>query len=259
VQASETTVGILEAKTLVPLATVPDLGRPVSATKAGFWAVSADRRALQHWDEKQRAVTATLAHRPDPLFSALVAPDGTAMLCRANGTLEIANGENVREIALRQQRSWGMVAAREGDRVWLLTNHPRLESRSLPSGTLLWSVDLPSVAGGIHWLAMRGLLVLAYDNGDLEVRQAGDGAFVRRMPSGSSSAQSVSADDTEGRLIVVGMEGSVHVIAVDSGQHLASIGVAQGPVHTATITAGGDWIAVLNRAGLLVSFRMQRP
>ncbi|MDP3070151.1 MAG: WD40 repeat domain-containing serine/threonine protein kinase [Opitutaceae bacterium] len=69
VPSEETTVAILDAKTLAILDAAPRLRRPISATPIGFWAVSEDALALSHWDTSTRAVTKSLARSSQPVHA----------------------------------------------------------------------------------------------------------------------------------------------------------------------------------------------
>ena len=155
-------------------------------------------------------------------------------------------------MAGKHEYLWSLTLDSDGARLWTVGNERRVECRSVPDGTVVWSIPLPAVAGSLCVIPKTQTLAVALENGDLQIHDANSGALLRRVPSGSAAIQSITATPDGLRLIGGGVEGDLHVIDAASGSYLASIPVRDvAPLHHVTMRNDGTTVAALGKSGLL--------
>lgn len=160
------------------------------------------------------------------------------------GRLLAIEGGMLRVIGNGFERTFYMVMAPDGARLWTTDINRRLRCLAWPSGVELWSKTLPSVAPGFVFDAEANQLTLALENGDLAVLAGGDGGAVTRMYSGSAAPQSLVRSNSARRVIVGGIEGRLHFLDLTSGDLYHSHSLSR-PMRIHAVEAAPDGSAVL--------------
>lgn len=166
-----------------------------------------------------------------------------------------ANGQSVRS---GLQRYFYMQLDAAGQRLWITATTRELICLSWPDGRELWRQILPAVAPLFVLLPGQQQLVVALENGSLEVRDAASGAVVRQVDSGSGAPQALALNPDGSRLFVGGVEGDIHCFATDDWRYLHALPLDGNPrLHTLSCAPDGRTLAALTKTGVLHLVRTQ--
>ncbi|MGH7947121.1 MAG: hypothetical protein ACREF9_19265, partial [Opitutaceae bacterium] len=234
----------------------------IGRSHQSIWGVSADGLALVRWEHDRQEHTEEVARAATTITNGALAENGQRLcFTRASGelcTLELDGSGTIHTAAAKHEYLWSLTLDREARRLWTVNNHRRVECRSIPDGTIIWSTPAPAVTTDLRSIPHSQTLAVALENGDIQIHDASTGALLRAIPSGSSAIQSIVATSDGRRLVGGGIEGDLHVIDIESGTYLASIAVgAVGPIHNVRIADTTGSIAVLGKSGLLRMVRTQ--
>lgn len=244
----------LELTNLQPAGPASRLQFPVGLTPGGLLGV-APGGGLSLLEASGGAPRPLVEPAASPVRMAVATPDGrqSAELDQA-GDLH-ANGRVIRS---GMQRYFTLRLDEAGARLWLTATTRELICLSWPDGKELWRQLLPAVAPHFLQLPGRDQLVVALENGSLELRDASTGALVRQWDSGSAAPQALAFNPDGTRLFVGGLEGDIHCFTTDGWRNLHAL--ALGPnqrLHVLACSPDGRTLAALTKTGILHVVRTQ--
>ncbi len=190
-----------------------------------------------------------------PVRIAVATPDGrqTAQLDQT-GDLRVAG----RVIRGGLQRCFAMQLDPAGHRLWLTATNRELFCLSWPDGKELWKQTLPAIAPHFLLLPDERQLVVALENGNLEVRDSRTGALVRQLDSGSAAPQALSLTPNGTRLLVGGIEGDIHCFATADWRYLHALPLGSSQrLHLLACSPDGRTLVALTKTGVLHVVRTQ--
>jgi hypothetical protein len=246
--------GWLDVATLQPSGPVLGLQFPVALTPHGLLGIApgAGLSSIGPGGEI-RPVADTPA--PSPVRMAVTTPDGRhfAELDQA-GDLR-AGGELVRS---GLQRHFALQLDPAGRRLWSTATTRELVCLSWPDGREIWRQVLPAIAPHFLLLPDRRHLVIALENGGLEVRDAASGAVIRQLDSGSGAPQALALNPDGSRLFVGGLEGDIHCFSTSDWRYLHALRLgASQRLHMLACSPDGRTLVALTKTGVLHVVRTQ--
>ena len=238
----------LDAATLQPTGNVTDMLYPVALTPNGLLGVATDAGLLLT-DAGNGALRERQEKAPPSIRMAATTPDGERVaVVDQVGDLRAA-GRIVRQ---GLQRNYVLLFDRAGRRLWTTATNHELLCLSWPDGRELWKQTLPAIAPDIQLQPDQELLVVALENGTLEVREAATGALVRMLDSGSAAPQALAFSPDGTRLFVGGLEGEIHCFAAADWHYLHALPLGAGQrIHSLTCSPDGRTLAALTKTGTL--------
>jgi serine/threonine protein kinase/WD40 repeat protein len=151
------------------------------------------------------------------------------------------------------QRWYRIVMDPAGNRLWGLVSTTReVVCLSWPQGQELWRTGLPAIASDILCLPGGKQLVLALEDGALELRDAATGSVVLRKDSGSAAPQTLAYLARGNRLLVAGIEGEIHCLDAQGWEPIHSLVLGRDQIPHRMIAALDEKsVVVLMRSGAL--------
>jgi WD40 repeat protein len=150
-------------------------------------------------------------------------------------------------------RYYRIVMDDAGQRLWMAISTTReLVCISWPDGRERWRARLPALASAFMLLPGQQQMVVALENGFLELRQADTGETAKTVDSGSAAPQTLAIMPNGKRLFVAGMEGEVHCFELPSWEQIHTIPLGRGEyLHRMGCAPDGKTVGVLTRSGVL--------
>ncbi len=156
------------------------------------------------------------------------------------------------------QRYFCMQLDATGQRLWLTATTRELICLSWPDGRELWRQLLPAIAPYFMLLPDQRRLVLALENGSLEIRDTATGAVMRQLDSGSGAPQGLALSPDGSRLFVAGIEGDVHCFTTEDWRYLHALPLGENQrLHVLACAPDGRTLVALTKTGVLHVMRTQ--
>lgn len=246
--------GWLDLTTLQPGASAAGMLFPLTLTPAGLLGVAADSGLVLTDPESGAAREKTATALPAIRVAAATPDGGQIALIDQAGDLRAAG----RIVGTGLQRYFFMRLDETGRRLWITATSRELLCLSWPDGRELWKQTLPAVAPDFVLLPSQRQLVVALENGTLEVRDARTGTLVRSLDSGSAAPQALALSPDGTRLFVGGLEGEIHCFATADWRYLHALPLGTNQrVHVLACSPDGRTLAVLTKTGILHLVRTQ--
>jgi hypothetical protein len=241
----------LDLATLQPAGPAVVLQFPVALTPAGLLGLAPGGGLVLAQPDGEPAQHAGAP----PVRMAAVSRDG-----RATAALDQAGDLRAGGAVVRSglQRYFIMQLDAAGRRLWITATNRELLCLSWPDGRELWKQTLPAIAPHFLLLPGENQLIVALETGTLEVRDAGTGALVRSLDSGSAAPQALALTPDGTRLFVGGLEGEIHCFAPADWRYLHALPLgASERLHVLVCSPDGRTLAALTKTGMLHVVRTQ--
>jgi WD40 repeat protein len=144
-------------------------------------------------------------------------------------------------------------------RYWMTTSiDKRLECLTWPDGRTVWQEVLPSIAPYFILVPSEDRLVIALENGSLELRDAATGKLVKQVDSGSAAPQALALTPDGRRLFAGGLEGEIHCFDTQRWEEVHTLSLGTGErLHRLDCSPDGKTLVAFTKTGVLHIIRGQ--
>lgn len=244
---------LLDTATLTPIARAEGMVYPVAISAGSLVGVGCEPGLLRvkagSGEFEERFMVSTAAARAVALSA-----DGRqiAVIDHAGNLLALSR-DGPRQLRQRLDRYYRILMDERGERLWMAASTAReLVCISWPDGIDQWRVNLPALASDFALLPDQKQMIIALENGSLELRTVETGRMVKRFDSGSAAPQTLAIFPAGDRLFVAGMEGAIHHLALTSWEQIHTMPIGRDQyLHKMVCSPDGNSLAVLTRSGVL--------
>jgi WD40 repeat protein len=191
---------------------------------------------------------ATVATRM-PIVAAIDAR-GNLLASDSKGAIRVRDG--IKTTALG-------ILNRNGRRYWMTTQADKmLQCLSWPEGKTLWQQSLATVSPYFALSPNEHYLIIALENGMLELRDSATGNVTKQIDSGSGAPQALAFTPDGRRLFAGGIEGEIHCFDTERWEevHSVPLGVNER-LHRLDCSPDGKTLVAFTKTGTLHIIRAE--
>ena len=248
----------LDATTLVVLGRAEGMRFPLKLTDQGLIGLGSDV-GLMRVNPATGELIEPLSSGSARIKIATVSRNGHQIAAiDHNGNL-LALGAREPQIVSRGLMMYYLVTLDStGTRLWMTNTGRDFRCLSWPEGRTIWTQRLPAVAPWFVMASNDTHLIIALENGSLEVRDSASGMLLRQIDSGSAAPQALAISPDGARLFAMGNEAALHCFDTSLWDevHALSLGSNVRP-HALAVSADGKTIACLTKTGELRILRTE--